>query len=73
MNDIQFYNKEFPKTFSDFVYLSRPFTDKEIELCDKEGLIKLCGALKAKELEYYIKYHELLNQIVEDESGNISI
>ena len=65
MNEIEFYNKEFPKTFKDFVYLSRPFTDKEIELCDKEGLIKLCVALKEKELEYYIMYHELLNQIEE--------
>lgn len=60
-NQIQFYNKEFPKTFNDFVYLARPFTEEEINLCDKEGLIKLCVALKEKELEYYIKYHELLN------------
>ena len=63
MDDIEFHNKEFPKTFKDFVYLARNFSEKEIELCDKEGLIKLCVALKEKELEYYIKYHELLNSL----------
>lgn len=58
----EFYNKEFPKTFNDFIYLVREFTPEEIQLCDKEGLIKLCVELKRKELEYYTKYHNLLNE-----------
>jgi hypothetical protein len=62
MDDIEFYNKEFPKTFKDFICLARPFEKEEIQLCDKEGLIALCVALKKKELEYYIKYHTLLNK-----------
>jgi hypothetical protein len=61
--EAEFYNTEFPRTLNDFVYLSRPFTVEEIELCDKDGLILLCTALKRRELEYYTKYHELLNQI----------
>lgn len=60
---MEFYNKEFPKTLNDFVYLSRPFTFEEIQLADKGALLALCVSLKQKELEYYTKYHELLNQI----------
>lgn len=57
-----FYNKEFPKTINDFVYLSRPICDRELMLADKEALIQLCCILKQKELEYYTKYHTLLNE-----------
>lgn len=59
---MDFYNKEFPKTFIDFVYLSRPIKKEEIQLAHKDTLIDLCIRLKEKELEYYIKYHELLNK-----------
>ncbi len=62
MPQVEFYQVEFPNTFNDFVYLARPFTAEEIQRADKEGLVELCVALKRKELEYYVKYHELLNQ-----------
>lgn len=49
----QYYNGEFPNSFNDFLYLSRPFQEEEIQLAEKDALIKLCCALKRKELEYY--------------------
>jgi hypothetical protein len=62
-NNFESYNKEFPKTFNDFLNLARPFTREEIQLASKEALIDLCVALKQKELKYYTNYHKLLNLI----------
>jgi len=66
----EYYNKEFPNSFNDFLYLARPFTEEEIMLAEKEALIKLCVVLKQKELEYYnernqlrIKYDDVLDRL----------
>jgi hypothetical protein len=63
--NVEFYSKDFPKTFNDFLNLSREFTEGEIALAEKEGLIQLCVALKRKELQYYIERNEALNEIDE--------
>jgi len=62
MND-EFYNKEFPNSFNDFVYLGREFTREEIQRADKDALIELCVELKRKELQYYIERNELQNTL----------
>lgn len=61
-NEIEFYNTDFPNKYNDFIYLSRSIDERELELCDKEGLIILCQGLKIQELKYYQLYHQLLNK-----------
>lgn len=56
-------HSQHPRTFYEFVTLPREIEEHELHSTEKEGLIDLVQALKRRELDYYIKYHTLLNEL----------